>query len=125
MNRRTFASMAGLTGLLGALPPMAARAADSICLSTVPPEGWRCLDDCAASCGQRYRATGPASATLELVSVSPGQPGNPGQFTAHFRTDRPLTEAVYLLRSRRTSMALFLQPVPGDPAAVQAAFNLA
>lgn len=125
MNRRTFASLAGLTGMLGALPPFAARATESLGLSGTPAEGWHCLDDCAAACGQRYRASGPASARLELIAVGPGQPGDQRQFTARFRTDTRLEEGVYLLRGRRSSMALFLQPVHDDPSAVQAVFNLA
>lgn len=124
MNRRTFASTTALAGLFAALPPMTARAADSLGPVSAPPTGWRCLDDCAANVGQRYRVTGPASASLELVSAAAGRPGDPLQFTACFRSDSPLSEGVYLLRGRRTSMALFLQPVPGDPATVQAAFNL-
>lgn len=125
MNRRTFASLAGLTGLLGALQPFAARASESLRLSDTPSGDWRCIEDCAASCGQRYRASGPASASLELASVTPGQPGDSRQFTAHFRTDALLEEGVYLLRGRRTSMVLFLQPVHEDPTMVRAAFNLA
>lgn len=124
MNRRKFFFSSVSIALAGIMPASLATAALTRPEQSGNALQWRCLADCRNRCGQRFQATGPVEGELRLKKVGPAGAGRGNQFFATFEAPADAPEGLYRLSSGGDQVDLFLQPVHGEPGALQAVFNL-